>query len=61
MIPEDVELNGAVALAYADSMQCDVQNNREALLVDVDLLYPFDEKEHTDDKTSNNTVTVQMV
>lgn len=41
-------------------MQYDVQNKREVLQGDLDLLHVTDEKEPGDDNESMNTVTVEI-
>lgn len=60
LILEDVGLSVVDVFAYRDLMQLDVQNKREVVLVDVDLLYLFDQKEGVDDNVSRNRTSVEM-
>lgn len=47
-------------VAYGDLMPCDMQNECELLLSNVDPLYISDEMDCADDDMSRNMVTVNM-
>lgn len=50
-------MKDAVAFAYGDSIQCNVQNKHDVPLSDVDLLYMRDEMEAADD----NVFLIQLL
>lgn len=58
--PADVDLKNAVEFSWAESTQFDVQNKPKILLAEVDPLYTSDEKQDTDVKVSENTISVGM-
>lgn len=51
-------MKDALVLAYGNSMQFYVQDEREVLLGDVDPLYVLSKKECADNNVSRNNVTV---
>lgn len=57
---KDVSLKDAVAIAYGDSIECDVQSKPEVLLCIVDPVCRSDGRESAHDNASRSTITVEM-
>lgn len=55
-----MNLKDLVAFLYGGSMQCDVQNEHQVLLGDVDLLHLSDEMDGAGKTMSRSTFTAEM-
>lgn len=58
LVPRDTELKDAIAIADGDSMQRYVQNNRNVLWCNLNLLRMSDKKEAADDIETTSTISV---
>lgn len=60
LIPDNIALKDVVVFECVDSMQRYAHNKSEAVLVDLDFLYMFDDEQCDTDTTYEYTVTVDM-
>lgn len=60
-ITKDIDRKNTAALEYGNSIQREVQNERELLSSDVHHLYISNEKDCSDKNVSKNKITLKMI